>query len=151
MKTQIIDYGLNYELKRAHYNDAGVDVRNVEKISIHFGSNEKVRLGFGIKLPDAFAAYVVPRSGLSTLGLSTELAPIDSGYQGEIHAIMTLAASPSAKLFEKDGFSREGDYLVIEPGTRIAQLVIHPIILPDFVKELGEERGKTGFGASGTK
>lgn len=141
MKIKIRDYG-GKKPERAHYNDAGADVFISENVTISPGSTKKVPLGFGLELPDGFAAYIVPRSGMSSKGLTTELAPIDSGYTGEIHAIITLN--------NNNDFKKNNDESVtFKKGTKIAQLVIHPVVLCTFEKELGNERGERGFGSTG--
>lgn len=134
MKIKLIDYGYQNAPKRAHYNDAGADVYVNEDYTLKPGSSTKIPLGFGLELPDGVAAYVFPRSGLSSKGIVCELPPIDSGYKGEIHAIVTNCSN--------------WDYEV-KAGDRIGQIVIMPIILADFITEDQEQRGSTGFGASG--
>lgn len=134
MKIKLIDYGYKNAPKRAHYNDAGADVYVNGDYTLKPGSSTKIPLGFGLELPDGLAAYVFPRSGLSSRGIVCELPPIDSGYKGEIHAIVTNCSN--------------WDYEV-KSGDRVGQLVIMPVILADFAIEDQEERGSSGFGASG--
>ena len=93
-----------------------------------------IPLGFGLELPDGFAGFIFPRSGLSSKGIVCELPPIDSGYTGEIHAIISNVSNK--------------DYYVMT-GDRIGQLVIMPIVLAEFVKSVGDTRDNTAFGASG--
>lgn len=140
MMIKAIDFGGKLP-QRSHHNDAGADVFvNIEEpIKLLPGESIKVPLGFGIELPDGMAAFVMPRSGLSSKGITTELAPIDSGYRGEIHAIVTY-----------DNYV-DVPY-TLEPNTRVGQLVIVPIVLAEFTfGNLGEERGANGFGSTGTK
>lgn len=80
------------------------------------------------------AGYVFPRSSMATKGLVCELPPIDSGYRGEIHAIISNV-STSSQTIHKD--------------TRVGQLVITPVVIADFVLDLGEERGTGAFGSTG--
>lgn len=141
MKIKVIDYGYESLPERAHYNDAGADVYacphfkgEEHKIRLRANSSVKVPLGLGLEIPDGYMGLVFPRSGLSSQGITCELPPIDSGYRGEIHAIMTNNTNE--------------DYF-IEKGERIGQLVILPIILPDFVTELGEQRDCGAFGSTG--
>lgn len=138
MKVKVIDFGFKELPKRAHGNDAGADVH----VCIH-GANKivalphttvKIPLGLGLCLPDGYAAYIFPRSGLSSKGIVCELPPIDSGYRGEIHAIVS-------NLTDKP--------VTIENGDRIGQLVIMPVVIADFVTDLGEERGTGAFGSTG--
>lgn len=135
MKIKIIDFGYKNLPKRAHYNDAGADVFVNQDYILKPGTSTKIPLGFGLELPDGLAAFVFPRSGLSSKGITCELPPIDSGYKGEIHAIVTNCSN-----WEYE----------VKAGDRIGQLVIVPFIAADFISsDLGEERGATGFGASG--
>lgn len=139
MKVKVIDYGYKKLPMRAHDNDAGADVHvclhdGKEAISLMPGDTEKIPLGMGLVLPDGYAAYVFPRSGLSSKGIVCELPPIDSGYRGEIHAIVHNGSNVR---------------YIIRNGDRIGQLVVMPVIVADFVTETGEERGTGAFGSTG--
>lgn len=139
MKVNVIDFGYEKLPFRAHENDAGADVHvclhdNVKKLAVWPHETVKVPLGLGLCLPDGYAAFVFPRSGLSSKGITCELPPIDSGYRGEIHAIVHNGTNK--KIF-------------IEDGDRIGQLVIVPIVVADFVTESGPERGSGAFGSTG--
>lgn len=139
MKIKVIDYGYEKLPYRAHENDAGADVHacfhnGMTSVIISPGATKKIPLGLGLCVPDGYAAYVFPRSGLSSQGLTCELPPIDSGYRGEIHAIVHNGSSKSFK---------------VSQGDRIGQLVITPIVIADFVTEIGEERGIDAFGSTG--
>lgn len=139
MKIKVINFGYDKLPYRAHENDAGADVHvclhgGAEKIAIHPNETVKIPLGLGLCLPDGYAAYVFPRSGLSSRGIVCELPPIDSGYRGEIHAIVTNCS-------DKKVHVRQGD--------RIGQLVIMPVVVADFVTENGPERGSGAFGSTG--
>lgn len=94
----------------------------------------KVPLGFGVEIPDGFAGFVFPRSSLAVNGLVCELPPIDSGYRGEIHAIISNVSNQQQNL---------------KKSTRIGQLIIFPVIIADFVFELGEQRDTNAFGSTG--
>lgn len=139
MQIKVFDYGYSELPKRAHYNDAGADVRacfhgDVKAIKLSPGDTEKVPLGIGIAVPDGYMGVVFPRSGLSCKGIVCELPPIDSGYRGEIHAIVHNGSSVP---------------YIIRNGDRIGQLVILPVIMAIFVNQLGEERTSSGFGSTG--
>lgn len=138
MKIKVIDFGYKTLPKRAHYNDAGADVyacfhdRDQETIMSH--TTVKVPLGIGIEVPDGYMACVFPRSGLSCRGIVCELPPIDSGYRGEINAIVHNGSDwPYA----------------VHNGDRIGQLVIMPMIIAEFVEDLGDQRNSGGFGSTG--
>ena len=98
--------------------------------------------GFAIEIPDGYAGFVYPRSGLaSKRGLATanKVGVIDSDYRGEvIVALHNHSEIPAT----------------VSPGERIAQLVIAPVFTPGFelCDELSETaRGSGGFGSTGTK
>lgn len=136
MKIKLINFGGLFP-KRAHYNDAGADVFANSEITVGPGQIGKVPVGFGIILPDGFVGLVLPRSGMTTNnGISAEPVPIDSGYTGEIHAIL----------------HNTNDYsITIKKNTKVAQLVIVPTVLADFVLDDSnlEKRGTGGFGSTG--
>jgi dUTP pyrophosphatase len=138
MKIKVIDFGYEKLPFRAHANDAGADVHVCfhDKTAWCIAPHETVRipLGLGLVLPDGYAAYVFPRSGLSAKGITCELPPIDSGYRGEIHAIV------------HNGSNEE---FFVHNGDRIGQLVIMPIVIADFITEDIEERGTGAFGSTG--
>lgn len=139
MKIKVIDFGYEKLPCRAHENDAGADVHvclHDGSSAVRIGPNQtvKIPLGLGLCIPDGYAAFVFPRSGLSSKGITCELPPIDSGYRGEIHAIVTN--------------NSEVTYIARQ-GERIGQIVVVPIVIADFVTELGEERGDNGFGSTG--
>lgn len=133
MKIQLIDFG-GLSPQRAHANDAGADVFSPKNEVIYPGQICKIPLGFGLKIPDGFAGYIFPRSGLSSLGIVCELPPIDSGYRGEVHAIISNVSNKK---------------YVIRSGEKIGQLVIMPVLIPEFTFDEWEERGTGAFGSTG--
>jgi dUTP pyrophosphatase len=134
MKIKLIEFEGFKAPTRAHYNDAGADVYAKKRIILFGNSTEKIPLGFGVEIPDGFMGLVLPRSGLSSKGIFTQAAPIDSGYRGEIHAITTNTTSSK---------------YIVEVGDRIGQLVIIPVVLADFTTEDLENRGNQGFASTG--
>ena len=91
MKIRLIDFGVpeNRLPFRAHDNDAGADVYMPYDFTIKSGEIAKIPLGFGIEVPEGYAAFVFPRTSMAVKGLVCELPPVDSGYRGEIHAIIS--------------------------------------------------------------
>jgi len=126
---------------RAHEGDAGLDLYACEAAHIGPGERWSVGTGVGVEVPAGHAGLVLPRSGLARdHGIALVNAPglIDSGYRGELRVLL-LNTDP-AETFR------------VEPGERIAQLLITPIATPEPVEaaELTESvRGRSGFGSSG--
>lgn len=109
---------------RPHGNDARADVHMLYDCISKPGEIAKVPLGFGIEVPDGLAGYVFPRSGMAVRALVCELPPVDSGYRGEIYAIISNVSNKEQTM-KKD--------------IRVEQLVITPIVIADFVADKGEE------------
>jgi dUTP pyrophosphatase len=125
---------------RAYAGDAGLDLSSCERVELGPGERALVGTGLAVAIPAGYAGYVQPRSGLAIKhGISMVNTPglIDSGYRGELKII----------LLNTD----RSEPFVVEPGMRIAQLVVLPVpgIDPIEVAELpGSERGERGFGSS---
>lgn len=134
MKIKLIDFGYKSAPSRKHENDAGADVHSMKKVVVYPHTTEKIPLGFGLELPDGYAAYVFPRSGLSSQGIVCELPPIDSGYRGEVHAIVSNVSDEPYQ---------------VEEGDRIGQLVIMPVVIADFINYDIKERGDGAFASTG--
>lgn len=125
----------------AHPGDAGADLRSAEELTIEPGQRALVGTGISIALPDGYAAFIVPRSGLAAKhGITIVNSPgtVDAGYRGEIK--VTLLNTDLNESFR------------IERGDRIAQMIISPVVQAKFIEvtELSESvRGTGGFGSSG--
>ncbi len=123
--------------------DAGADLCSTEDVTLHPGERALVKTGVAIALPDGYAAFVMPRSGLATRhGITIVNAPgtVDAGYRGEI--MVTLLNTDQTNPF------------TISAGDRIAQLVIMPVVRARFVNvaALPESvRGDRGFGSTGIR
>jgi dUTP pyrophosphatase len=126
---------------RAHPGDAGLDLHAAEPARIEPGQRASIRTGIALEIPEGHAGLVLPRSGLAARrGIALVNAPglIDSGYRGEIRVLLLNT--------DRD------DAFEIEPGDRIAQLVLAPVAdaEPVEVAELADSaRGGGGFGSSG--
>lgn len=125
----------------AHPGDAGVDLMTTEDVELAPGQRALVPTGIAIALPDGYAAFVHPRSGLAHKhGLTIVNAPgtVDAGYRGEIKVnLMNLDPRETVRL-------RRGD--------RIAQLVVQQVAKVRFHEvELlpGSARGEGGYGSTG--
>jgi dUTP pyrophosphatase len=126
--------------ERAYAGDAGLDLAACDRFELGPGERAVVGTGLAVAIPDGHAGFVQPRSGLAARhGLSVVNAPglIDSGYRGEIRVVL-LNTDPC-------------EAFVVEPGMRIAQLVVLPVPELELVEtdELpASERGVRGFGSS---
>jgi dUTP pyrophosphatase len=125
---------------RAYSGDAGLDLAACDRVELGPGERAVVPTGLAVAVPDGYAGFVQPRSGLASRhGISVVNAPglIDSGYRGELRVV----------LLNTD----RRETFVVEPGMRIAQLVVLPVPELELVEteELPEsERGVRGFGSS---
>ena len=126
----------------AHEGDAGMDVFSNEDVDIAPGESRLVKTGIAIELPDNTEAQVRPRSGLALKhGISVLNTPgtIDAGYRGEVGVILINHGKATFHA---------------EKGTRIAQMVIKPVLRVHVmeVNELSDtKRGAGGFGSTGMK
>ena len=125
---------------QAYAGDAGFDLTSCERHALGPGERAVVPTGLAVAIPEGHGGFVLPRSGLAARnGITIVNAPglIDSGYRGEVQVV--LLNTDSARPF------------VVEPGMRIAQLVVLPVPPVELV-ELAElpdsERGVRGFGSS---
>jgi dUTP pyrophosphatase len=124
----------------AYDGDAGLDLAACERVELRPGERATVGTGIAVAIPDGHAGFVQPRSGLAARhGITIVNSPglVDSGYRGELKVVL------------QNTDPREP--FVVEPGMRIAQLVV--VALPALraveVEELpGSERGERGFGSS---
>lgn len=127
----------------AHDDDAGADLRSTDAVELAPGERALVGTGVSIALPEGYAAFVVPRSGLAAKhGITVVNSPgtVDAGYRGEIKVSLLNTDA-------ENSFS-------IEPGDRIAQMIVMPVSRAVFVPvdELpGSARGTGGFGSTGVR
>ncbi|MCP2335836.1 dUTP diphosphatase [Actinomadura rupiterrae] len=125
----------------AHAGDAGADLYAAEDVELEPGERRVVPTGVAIALPDGYAAFVHPRSGLGAkFGVTIVNAPgtVDAGYRGEIKVTLLNTDQRAAVRLRR--------------GDRIAQLVVQRVEHAVFheVAELpGSSRGANGFGSSG--
>ena len=124
----------------AHPGDAGADLVSTEAVRLEPGQRALVGTGVSIALPDGYAAFVVPRSGLAAKhGITVVNAPgtIDADFRGVVHVLLVNLGTQA---------------FTVKPNERIAQLVIAPVAQADLaeVDELpATERGTGGFGSTG--
>jgi dUTP pyrophosphatase len=122
----------------AKHGDAGSDLTAVEGCILAPGQREMFRTGIRVAIPHGYVGYIKPRSGLAVRhGIDVLGGVIDSGYRGEIAVVLINLG--------------QEDYEV-DPGDRIAQLVIQPVVDVRFdeVPFVDETiRGAAGFGSTG--
>ena len=126
--------------KRAHPYDAGLDLyapKDMEPVVVHpFGGRVSIDTKTHVAVPQHFAGLVKSRSGMMLKGIVTD-GTVDPDYTGSIRVTL---------------FNHGSEEWAVNPGDRIAQLVIVPCCLPslELVDELEETcRGNNGFGSSG--
>jgi dUTP diphosphatase len=124
----------------AYPGDAGLDLSACGRHEVGPGERAVIPTGLAVEIPKGFGGFVLPRSGLAARsGITLLNAPglIDSGYRGEVQVVFHNTDSVEP--------------FIVEPGMRIAQLVVVPIpaVEPVEVSELPETgRGARGFGSS---
>lgn len=126
---------------QAHRGDAGYDLTSRVDVTLEPGRRSLVPTGIAVAIPDGYAGFVQPRSGLAARhGISIVNTPglIDSHYRGEVKVILVNLDAVEA--------------FVIHRGDKICQLVFQKVEAVDFVEvdRLGStERGEGGFGSTG--
>lgn len=126
--------------ERAYEGDAGLDLAACERVSLAPGERAVVGTGLAVAIPEGYAGFVQPRSGLAARhGITIVNTPglVDAGYRGELRVVLLNTDSQHP--------------FTVEPGMRIAQLVVLPVasVAPVVTDELPEsERGVRGFGSS---
>jgi dUTP pyrophosphatase len=124
--------------KRANPSDAGADLMSIEDLEIYPGEQKLVGTGVATKIPHGYAGFVFNRSSQGKKGITIphSVGVIDSDYRGEIKVLLKNIGDDPYK---------------ISRGDRIAQLVIMPVLLPEFTDIWNDtQRGTGGFGSTGT-
>jgi dUTP pyrophosphatase len=128
--------------ERAYDGDAGLDLAACEQVVLEPGERATVGTGLAVAIPPGHAGFVQPRSGLAArhgIGVVNSPGLIDAGYRGELRVVLLNTDM-------RDRFT-------VEPGMRIAQLVVLELPQVELVEvaELpSSERGARGFGSSRT-
>lgn len=141
MQVKITRVGNDGSLpKRQHSDDAGYDIFSAECVYMYPGTRASVSTGIAVAIPEGFAGFILPRSGLAReQGVAILNSPglVDSGYRGEWKITLINHGSKLC---------------VIERGDRIAQLVVQRVETVEWlaVDALDDtERGHGGFGSTG--
>jgi len=129
---------------RAHETDAGADMYSIEEVAIYPGEQKLIDTGVAIKIPVGFVGYVFNRSSQGKVGIqiANGTGIIDSDYRGNIKVMLKNTSIEP--------------YFITPFTTRIAQLVISPVVLAQFIEFdgidadwLDTKRGHGGFGSTG--
>ena len=124
---------------QAYEGDAGFDLSACDHLVLDPGERGIVDTGLAVEIPEGYAGFVQPRSGLAArhgIGIVNSPGLIDSGYRGEVRVVLLNTGDEA---------------FAVEPGMRIAQLVIVPVPRVRVVEaeELAaSDRGARGFGSS---
>jgi dUTP pyrophosphatase len=124
----------------AHHDDAGADLVSAVDVEIAPGERVVVPTGTAVALPEGYAGFVHPRSGLAArngIGIVNAPGTIDAGYRGEIKVILINHGQTA---------------FVVKRGERIAQMVIAPMVQAALVPVAtlsATDRGAGGFGSTG--
>lgn len=129
-----------YMPERAHEGDAGADLKSTDNYSINPGQTALVCTGIKLEIPYGYVGYLISRSGHGKypVSLANCVGVIDHQYRGYVYARLE---------------NRSGEVFNIKRGDRIAQLIIQPVVLPEFKRVsmlTTTTRGDNGFGSTGT-
>lgn len=136
---------LDREIQRPHIGStraAGADLKIRENMTLAAGATVTVDTGISMAIPEGYFGLVVPRSGMGRdkLIIANTVGIIDSDYRGNIQLAL---------------FNKSGDWLFLDEGTRVAQIILIPHLDPNnyvYVDSLDEtDRGSGGFGSTGSK
>jgi dUTP pyrophosphatase len=125
---------------QAYAGDAGLDLSACERYEVGPGERAVIATGLAVEIPEGYGGFVLPRSGLAARhGITLLNAPglIDSGYRGEVKVVFHN--------------TDRTETFVVEPGMRIAQLVLLPVPAVTLLEQdelAASERGERGFGSS---
>lgn len=123
--------------RRAHEGDAGFDLYANESVTIWQNGQAIISTGIACELPEGYAGFIWPRSGLATKHMiNVHAGLIDQGYRGEIKVCLINHGDRPVEIRKHD---------------RVAQMVVGPFLI-DAVEVLSlgnSERGKSGFGSTG--
>ena len=123
-------------LKEKHYNDTGADIYLLKDIILNPQSTTVIDLGFGIEVPNGYTAHIQTRTSIAKCGIFIQQCAIDAGYTGELHMIV-------------QNFTNQ--FITFKAGERLGYLEVFACVYPDFVENLGEERGNGWSGSTNKK
>ena len=123
----------------AHDTDGGIDIRSCQYGRIMANSSSVFKTGTHVEIPKGYAGLLVSKSGLNINHKITSTGLIDEGFTGEIKVRL---------------YNRSNEDYLVEPGDKITQLVLIPVLHTniEIVDEIfGGERGDDGYGSTGRK
>ena len=123
--------------QRSHATDAGADLRSKDALVIYPGDQFLIDTGIAVKIPEGYGGFVFNRSSQGKQGITIphSVGVIDSDYRGNIKVLLKNIGDEPYK---------------IEKYDRIAQLVIMPVLLVNFIDAWNDTaRGEGGFGSTG--
>lgn len=141
--------------RKEHEGDAGWDLFYCgdSSIKIRTGQTIIVPTGIALVVDQPFVAILKEKSGLASKGVSVHAGVVDSGYRGEVGVVMSFRSIPYIREDADGDWSLDDDYFTIEPGQKIAQVMLVPVVMSKEVVELDElpdtARGEGGFGSTG--
>ena len=119
--------------ERKHYSDTGADIYMINSGIIEPGETKVIPLGFGIEVANGYNAHIQTRTSIAKRGIFIQQCAIDAGYTGELHMIVTNLS--------KNTF-------IWNSGDRLGYIEVFPCVYPEFVEDLGDERGDGAFGST---
>ncbi len=139
MQINIIDFGAAHLPERKHFDDFGADVYSTISGTVAPQQMIDIPLGFGLEVPFGYGGYIEPRGSIGKKGLLPVSNPVDSGYRGEIHAVM---------------WNVSDEPIEVAVGDRVAQLVIRSGAVVEFRRirpdeATDTERGTGCYGSTG--
>jgi dUTP pyrophosphatase len=134
---------------KAHKTDAGFDLFATSDVGVGFNHMTKHPLNFKMKLPEGTYAEITSKSGLGSKGLLVYAGIIDESYRGIPHVVCTYLKNDAQTMF-----TSEDNYISINKGDKLAQLIIHPYSSEYYMEQVEHvpedtERGSGGFGSTG--
>lgn len=135
MKIKFIRYNKDAKIPhRAHYSDTGADIMMPYTGEVYPGETVVIKCGFGLEIPNGHTARMQVRTSIAQKGIMIQGCAIDAGYTGELHMII-------------HNISKNPFYWV--KGDKLCYIEVYPVQYPEFVEDLGKERGEDCFGSTG--
>lgn len=135
MKIKFISYADDVSIPtRKHFSDTGADIKMHVAGRVRAHDTVVIPLGFGIEVPNGHTARLQVRTSIAQKGIFVQGCAIDAGYTGEISMILH-------NISDRDFWWEKDD--------RICYIEVYPVQYPEFVTDLGKERGTDKFGSTG--